>query len=147
MMRNSIRDYFLGIFCKFQSTFKKFWSRFENLEIVFCKPATPVKGDFSKHIIHVLNLPTELQNTEASFMLLKSYPTTDALPEILKIFGSSKGNIYGALTFRYSFRWVDWTAWNATKDIFLIILRKVHSSSFSNISFKNLWSNFWEAFG
>ena len=58
-----------------------------------------LKGDFSKHTIHVLNLPTELQNAEASFILLKSDPTTEALPEIL---GSSKGNIYGVLPFRYS---------------------------------------------
>ena len=137
-IRNPIRDYFLGIFRKFQSTFKKFWSRFENLEIVFCKPATTVKGVFSKHIIHVLNLPTELQNTEASFILLKNDSTTESVPEILKILGTSKGNIYGGLTFRYSCSWVDWTVWNATKDIFLIIFQNVHSSSFSNISFKNL---------
>ena len=101
-----------------------------------------LKGDFSKHTIHVLNLPTELQNSEASFILLKSVSTTDALPEILKILGTSKGNIYGGLTFWYSCRWVGWTAWNATKDIFLIILRNVHSSSFSNIPLKNSWSNF-----
>ena len=101
-----------------------------------------LKGDFSKHTIHALNLPKVLQNTEASFMLLKSDSTTDALPEILKILGSSKGNIYGVLTFRYSCRWVDWTAWNATKDIFPIIFRNVHSSSFANIPSKNLWSNF-----
>ena len=101
-----------------------------------------LKRGFSKHTIHVLNLPTELQNTEASFILLKSDPTTDALPEILKILGSSKGNIYGARTFRYSCRWVDCTAWIATKDVFLIIFWIAHSSSFSNISFKNLWSNF-----
>ena len=140
-IRNPIRDYFLGIFRKFQSMFKKFWNRFENLDIVFCKPVTLVKSGLSKHTIHVLDLPTELQNTEASFILLKSDPTTDALPDVLKILGSSKGNICGALNFWYSCRWVDWAAWNATKDIFLIIFRNAHTSSFSNISFKYLWSN------
>ena len=101
-----------------------------------------LKWDFSKHTIHVLNLPTELQKTEAFFILLKSDSTTDAVPEIFKIIGSSKGNIYGALTFRHSCRWVDWTARNATKDIFLIIFRNVHSRSFSSIPLKKLWSNF-----
>ena len=64
---------------------------------------------FLKHTVHVLNLPTELQNTEASFIFLKSDSTTEAVPEILKILGASKGNIYGGLTFRYSCSWVDWT--------------------------------------
>ena len=79
-----------------------------------------LKGDFSKHTIYVLDLPTGLQNAEASFTLLKRDCTKDALPAILKILGTSKGNIYGGLNFRYSCRWMDWTARNATKDIFLI---------------------------
>ena len=69
-----------------------------------------LKGDFSKYIIYVLNLPTELQNSEASFTLVKSVSTTDALPEMLKILGTSKGNIYGGLTFRCSCKRVGWTA-------------------------------------
>ena len=100
-----------------------------------------LKVDFSKHTIHVLNLPTELQNSKASLSLLKSDSTTDALPTILKILGTSRGNIYGGLTFWYSCRWVDWASWKAAKDIFLIISQNVHSSSFSNIPLKNLWSN------
>ena len=99
-----------------------------------------LKGDFSKHTIHVLNLPTELQNTEVSFISLKIDSTTDALPEILRILGTNKGNIYDGLTFWYSCRWVDWRAWNATKDILLTIFQNVHSNS--NIYLKNLWSNF-----
>ena len=104
-----------------------------------------LKRGFSKHTIHVLNLPTELQNTEASFILLKSDSTTDDLPDILKILGTSKENNYGGLAFRYNCRWVDWTVWNATKDIFLIIFQNVHSSSFSNMPLKNLESNFFRS--
>ena len=60
--------------------------------------------------MHMLDFLTELQNTEVSVTLLKSDCTTDALTAILKILGAYKGNTYGGVSFRYSYRWVDWTA-------------------------------------
>ena len=60
--------------------------------------------------MHVLDLLTELQNTEVSATLLKSDCTADALTAISKILGAYKGNTCGGVSFRYSYRWVDWTA-------------------------------------
>ena len=58
----------------------------------------------------VLDFLTELQNTEVSVTLTKSDCTTDALTAILEILGAYKGNTCGGVSFRYSYRWVDWTA-------------------------------------
>ena len=60
--------------------------------------------------MHVLDFLTELQNTEVSVTLIKSDCTTDALTAISKILGAYKGNTCGGVSFRYSYRWVDWTA-------------------------------------
>ena len=60
--------------------------------------------------MHVLDFLTELQNTEVSVTLLKGDSTTDALTAISKILGVYKGNTSGGVRFRYSYRWVDWTA-------------------------------------
>ena len=42
--------------------------------------------------MQVLAFSTELENAEVSVTLLKSDSNTDALPEILKIPGTNKGN-------------------------------------------------------
>ena len=60
--------------------------------------------------MHLLDFLIELQNTEVSVTLLKSDCTTDALTVISKILRAYKGNICGGLSFRYSYRLVDWTA-------------------------------------
>ena len=60
--------------------------------------------------MHVLDFLTELQNTEVSVTLLKSDFTTDALTAISKILGACKRNTCGGVSFRYSHKWVDWTA-------------------------------------
>ena len=60
--------------------------------------------------MHVLDFLTESQNTVVSVTLLKSDCTTDTLTAISKILGAYKGNTCGGLSFRYSYRWVDWTA-------------------------------------
>ena len=78
-----------------------------------------------------------MQNAEVSVTLLKSHSTTNAFPAIKKILGRNKGNTCGGVSFRYSYRWVDWTAQlffkrNATKDVFLIIFQNFHNN-FSNI--------------
>ena len=51
----------------------------------------------------------ELQNTEFFFTLLKSDSTTDALAAIFIILGN-KGSTCGGVNFRYSYRWIYWTA-------------------------------------
>ena len=58
--------------------------------------------------MHVLDFLTESQNTEVSVTLLESGSTTDALTAISKILGAYKGNTYSRVSFRYSYRWVDW---------------------------------------
>ena len=45
-----------------------------------------------------------------SVTLLKGDGTTDALTAISKILGACKENTCGGVSFRYSCRWVDWTA-------------------------------------
>ena len=60
--------------------------------------------------MHVLDFLTELQNTEVSVTLLKSDCTTGALTAVSKILGAYKGTTCGVVSFRYSYRWVDWTA-------------------------------------
>ena len=60
--------------------------------------------------MHVLDFLAELQNTEVFVTLLKSNSTTDALPSILKILGTNKGNTFDGVSFQYSYRWLDWTA-------------------------------------
>ena len=56
--------------------------------------------------MHVLDFSTEYQDAKVSVTLLKS-DTTDALPAILKILGTNKGNTCGGVSFQYSYRWVD----------------------------------------
>ena len=100
-----------------------------------------VKGDFSKFLeellfgtyLALLGFSTELQNAEVFVTLLKGDSTTDALPAILKILRTSKGNTCGGLSFPYSHRWIgqfELFKRIATKDVFLIILQNFHSSSF-----------------
>ena len=60
--------------------------------------------------MYVLDFSTELQNAEVSVTLLKSDSTTDAVPAILKVLGTNKGNTCSGVSFRYSSMWVDWTA-------------------------------------
>ena len=48
-----------------------------------------------------------MQNTEVSVTLVKTDSTTDALPEILKILRTNKGNTCGGVRFWCSYRWVD----------------------------------------
>ena len=60
--------------------------------------------------MYVLDFLLELQNAEVSVILLKSDSTTDALPVILKIIGTNKGNICNGVSFRYSYRWADYIA-------------------------------------
>ena len=48
LIRKPIGDHFVEIYCKFQSTFKKFGQKFFNSVVncnllSYCKPATPVK--------------------------------------------------------------------------------------------------------
>ena len=65
-----------------------------SLQIIYCKPANPIKrGLFKKsyfleQTMHVLDFLTESQNTEVSVTLLKSGCTTDALTVISKILGA-----------------------------------------------------------
>ena len=58
----------------------------------------------------VLDFSTELQNVEVLVTLLKTDSTSDALPAILKIIRTNKGNTYGGVSFRSSYRWLDWIA-------------------------------------
>ena len=79
------------------------------LQTVYCKPATPVKKGLleisrKEHTMQMLDFSTELQNTEVSVTLLKGDSTTDALPAILNIFRTNKGNTCGGVSFRYSYR-------------------------------------------
>ena len=60
--------------------------------------------------MHVLDFLTELQTTEVSATLLKSNYTIDVFTAISKILGAYKGNTCGAVSSRYSYRWVEWTA-------------------------------------
>ena len=60
--------------------------------------------------MHVIDFLTESQNKEVSVTLLKSDCTTDALTAVSKILGTYKGNTCSGVNFRYSYRWVDWTA-------------------------------------
>ena len=67
---------------------------------------------------------TELRNTEVSVSLLKSNYTTDALATIFMILGTNKQ------------RKLEFFKRNVAKDVFLIIFKNFHNSSFSNISEK-----------
>ena len=91
----------------------------------------------------MLDFSTELPNAELSVILLKSDYTKDALPAILKILGTNKGKTCAGVTFRYSYRWVDWSARifkrNANKDVFLIIFQNFHNSSFPAFSRKHIF--------
>ena len=61
--------------------------------------------------MYVLDFLTELLNTEVSVTILKGLLyTTDALTAVSKMLGTYKGNTCGGVNFRYSYRWVDWTA-------------------------------------
>ena len=60
--------------------------------------------------MHLLHFLKELQNTEVSVTLLKIDCTTDALTAISKTLGAYKENTCGGVSFRDSYRWVDWTA-------------------------------------
>ena len=57
----------------------------------------------------MLGFSAELQNTEVLVTLPKGYSTTDALPAILKILQTNKGNTCDGLSFLYNHRWLDWT--------------------------------------
>ena len=57
-----------------------------------------------------MDFSTEFQNKEVSVTLPKSDSTTDAVTAIFTILGTNKGNICGGVSFRYSYRWGDWTA-------------------------------------
>ena len=57
--------------------------------------------------MHLLDILTELQNTDVSLNLLKSDCTTDAPTAISEILGAYKGNTCGGVSFRYSYKWVD----------------------------------------
>ena len=59
--------------------------------------------------MHVLGFFADLQNAEVFVTLPKGYFTTDALPAILKILQTNRGNTCGGLSFPYSHRWADWT--------------------------------------
>ena len=69
------------------------------------------KGDFSKFLeeLRFGTYRAELQDAEVFVTLQKGYSTTDAVPAILKILRTNKGNTCGGLSFPYSHRWVDWT--------------------------------------
>ena len=60
--------------------------------------------------MHLLDFLTGSQNTEVPVTLLKSDCATDALTAISKILGAHKGNTCDGVSFRCSYRWVDWTA-------------------------------------
>ena len=60
--------------------------------------------------MHLLDFLTDSQNIEVSVTLRKSDCTTDALTVISKIVGACKENTCGGVSFRFSYRWVDWTA-------------------------------------
>ena len=57
----------------------------------------------------MLAFSVELENAEVFVTLPKDNSTTHALPVILKILQTNKGNTCGGLSFWYSYRWVDWT--------------------------------------
>ena len=57
----------------------------------------------------MLAFSVELENAEVFVTLPKDNSTTHALPVILKILQTNKGNTCGGLSFSYSYRWVDWT--------------------------------------
>ena len=59
--------------------------------------------------MQVLDFSTEIQKAEVSVILLKSDPTTGALPAILKILQTNKRNTCSEVSFRCSYMWVDWT--------------------------------------
>ena len=92
------------MFCKFQSTFNKFFkaSFLVALSTVDCKPATAVKRAFFeisrkttfRNIpIHVLEISAKLQNAEIyTAALLKSVSITGSHPTISKIPGTLTGN-------------------------------------------------------
>ena len=81
-------------------------------------PATPVKRGLPKVLEELLigtyhariDFSTELKNADVSVTLLKNDSTRDALPAILKVLGTIKGNTRGGVCFLYSYRWVDLTA-------------------------------------
>ena len=58
----------------------------------------------------MLDFSSELQSAEVSVNCLKNDSNTGALPAILKILGTNRGNTGDGVNFRYSYRWVDWTA-------------------------------------
>ena len=60
--------------------------------------------------MQVLDFSTELENAEISVTLLKSDSTTDAVQIILKILRTNKGKTCGEVSFRHSYRSVNWTA-------------------------------------
>ena len=60
--------------------------------------------------MHLLRFLKESQNTEVSVTLLKIDCITGALAAISKTLGAYKENTCGGVSFRDSYRWVDWTA-------------------------------------
>ena len=51
-----------------------------------------------------------LQKAEFFVALIKSDSTTGTLPAVLKILGTSMGNVCGGVSFRYCYVYVDRTA-------------------------------------
>ena len=120
-----------------------------------------LKGDFSKflgkalfgtyHDARVRFFSAVLQNVKSFLSLLKCDSTKDAFPGILKFLRTNKGNTCGRISFRHSYRWLDWTAWifkrNPIKDVFvLIIFQNLDNSNFLNVLSKMCEEVFLEAF-
>ena len=89
--------------------------------------------------MYVSDFSTELQMTEVSVASIDS--TTDVLQAVLEILKQTKGNTCGGVSFRHSYRWVDWAAptfLKATllKTFFLIVFQNFYNTSFSNILLK-----------
>ena len=138
-MRTLSRGHFLEVFASFKAHLRNLVRSLflVALRTEYCKPATLLKGEFSKFLekpffgtyhARVSFFSTELQKLEVSLTLLKCDSTTDALPAILNFLRTNKGNTY---------RWVvgqpGFFKRNAIKDIFLIIFQNFHNINFSKV--------------
>ena len=129
-MLKPIKDNLLQTFCELKAPLKNLnrSSFLEALQTVDGKSATPVKR-------WLLRLKGDL---------IKKFPPKmrlQTLPVILKFLGTLTLNIYGGVSFLYSYKWVDWTARigkrNSTKDVFLeTFFQTFQNNSFSEHTLK-----------
>ena len=146
LIRKTIRNHFLEIFCKLQSTFKKFDNEFvfSNAQTLYCKPHFLIKGDFSKFLegllfgtYHaLLRFLDRVAKPWSSCYFIKKWFHHRRSPTNFKILETNKGNICSRMSFRIVIsEWIGQLQFfkkGTTKDVFLIIFQSFLNSSFSS---------------